>query len=120
MQHKRASADGENRLASFALSGNELKELGVRDFNSGSLPTRYKQVVQRRTVFEGDVRVDREALRASDWSGMLRDNEALWPTCYLLPHSEHFPRPNEVEFLDVGEDEYSEGHGVLREVYWDA
>lgn len=45
---------------------------------------------------------------------MQRNHEALRAAGALLPHREHLPRAYEVEFFDLGEDEYSEGHVAPR------
>ena len=120
MQYERAGADGENRFALLASRGNKFKQLRVRDFSSGSLATGDKQEVQRWTVCERHVWIDRESLCTKDGFSLLRDHEALWSTSHLVPHRKHFPGADEVEFLDLGEDEYSEGHGERRVVFWDA
>ena len=119
MQDERAGADREHRFACRTACSYKIDELGVRDFGPCSLATRYKQVVKRRTVLERHVRIDRQAFGASDGHRLLRNHEALWSACHLLPNRDHLPWANEVEFLDLGKNEYSEGHGEPQELFWD-
>jgi hypothetical protein len=96
------------------------------DTNSSSLalptsvrvpcPPRNEQVVERRTGGEGGVRVQRQALGTGDRSPRFRDHQALGAPCLLMPERQQFPGADEVEFLDPGKTQQSEGHGAATAV----
>jgi len=111
VKKKRARADRQDRLAAAGLPGKKAQEDGVIDLNARALAPRNKEIVQRRARLEGDMRDDGEALGAENRFKGLRDDEAgVGPFGESAPESEHLPRADKIEFLDLREYDDAEFH----------
>lgn len=109
---KGTGADRQNCLAVSRLRRNEIEKDRVADFQSRALTTGDQQVVERRAVREGNLRVDGQAISTHDRIKCLPNDQAVGRTVSeLAPHREHFPRTHKVEFFDLIEDNDTEVHG---------
>lgn len=112
MQDKRPRANREDRLTTSGLLGHEVNEDVVIDLLARPLAAGHEEAIQWRAIGERRVRIDRHPFRADDRLAGLRDHDAtLWPLEMLAPHRNHFPRADEVEFLQTREKQKSKIHG---------
>jgi hypothetical protein len=111
MQDEGARAHRHQRLHMLlGLVLDEGHQRRVVHLLARALAAGHEQHVQRRAVLEAELGHHRQALGTTQRLRRLTDEVRAHAAADQAPHAEHFPRADEVEFFDGGEDEDADLH----------